>query len=94
MSKNVSKLERGLEPDNVFREREVFGDFPRPGVNRFVVFRECVGARFQFDTVGKINLKRGKRKYCRHFFKRLLGVGSEPGSSRFHLFSNFSPLYR
>jgi hypothetical protein len=28
------------------------------------------------------------------FLKRLPGVGSEPGSSRFHLFSHFSPLYR
>jgi hypothetical protein len=26
--------------------------------------------------------------------KRLPGVGSEPGSSRIHLFSHFSPLYR
>jgi hypothetical protein len=26
--------------------------------------------------------------------KRLPGVGSEPGSSQFHLFSHFSPLYR
>jgi hypothetical protein len=29
-----------------------------------------------------------------HFLKRLPGVGSEPGSSRLHLFSHFSPLYR
>jgi hypothetical protein len=27
------------------------------------------------------------------FLKRLPGVGSEPGSSKFHLFSHFSPLY-
>jgi hypothetical protein len=27
------------------------------------------------------------------FLKRLPGVGSESGSSRFHLFSHFSPLY-
>jgi hypothetical protein len=28
------------------------------------------------------------------FLKRLPGVGSKPGFSRFHLFSHFSPLYR
>jgi hypothetical protein len=32
--------------------------------------------------------------HYKSFFKRLPGVGSEPGSSRIHLFSHFSPLYR
>jgi hypothetical protein len=34
------------------------------------------------------------KKMVRIVFKRFPGVGSEPGSSRFHLFSHFLPLYR
>jgi hypothetical protein len=32
--------------------------------------------------------------FLKLFLKRLPGMGSKPGSSRFHLFSHFSPLYR
>jgi hypothetical protein len=42
--------------------------------------------------IGKRGLRRrrGTRGLTHHsFFKRLPGVGSKPGSSRFHLFSHF-----
>jgi hypothetical protein len=46
------------------------------------------GQCYDFDIfTGKIWKKFGKN--WKFFKKRLTGVGSEPGSSRFHLFSHF-----
>jgi hypothetical protein len=41
-----------------------------------------------------VNAGTNEKLETRIFLKRLPGVGSEPGSSQFLLFSHFSPLYR
>jgi hypothetical protein len=42
----------------------------------------------------RLVLLRLNDKIDHNFLKRLPGVGSKLGSSRIHLFSHFSPLYR
>jgi hypothetical protein len=72
--------------------------FPGPDLYIRIVYTPIAISRARFVSTNCIYAYHYFQGHIRIFVffkkKRLPGVGSEPGSSPFHLFSHFSPLYR